>query len=63
MTSAHPGEGRTSVAMNLAAVMAFGGINVLLVDADLRNPTLSDEFQARYDTGPDRLARRSGPDW
>jgi succinoglycan biosynthesis transport protein ExoP len=60
VTSAHPGEGRTSVAMNLAAVMAFGGTNVLLVDADLRNPTLSDELQARYERGlTDLLADRA----
>lgn len=47
VTSAQSGEGRTSVAINLAAVMALTGTNVLLVDADLRNQTLSDQFQVR----------------
>jgi polysaccharide biosynthesis transport protein len=37
VTSPQPGEGRTSVAGNLAAVMAFAGAKVLLVDADRRH--------------------------
>jgi polysaccharide biosynthesis transport protein len=51
VTSAQAGEGRTSVAINLAAVMASTGIKVLLVDADLRNQTLSHRFQVRGERG------------
>jgi capsular exopolysaccharide synthesis family protein len=39
------------VAINLAAVIALTGANVVLVDADLRNRALSDEFQARDEPG------------
>jgi polysaccharide biosynthesis transport protein len=48
VTSAQAGEGRTSVAANLAAVMAFAGAKVLLVDADRRqrrNLSLSEVFR------------------
>lgn len=40
ITSAVAGEGKSSTAVNLGVVMAAGGQRVLLVDADLRNPTL-----------------------
>jgi polysaccharide biosynthesis transport protein len=39
--SSMPNEGRTTVAVNLARLAASSGLNVLLVDGDLRNPMLS----------------------
>jgi succinoglycan biosynthesis transport protein ExoP len=51
VSSAQPGEGRTSVAINLAAVVALTGANVLLVDADLRNQALSHQFQVARKPG------------
>ncbi len=40
VTSAKPGEGKTVTAINLATVMAFQGLKVILVDADLRRPSM-----------------------
>jgi polysaccharide biosynthesis transport protein len=36
-----PGEGKTTVAANFAALMATNGARTLLIDADLRNPGLT----------------------
>src|SRR6266702_3148793 len=47
VTSGGAREGRTSVAANLAAARAHAGGTVILVDADLRHPSLSTIF----DTG------------
>lgn len=44
VTSAQPGDGKTSVAVNLATVLAQGGQHVILVDADLRKPQIHRYF-------------------
>ena len=40
VTSARPGEGKSTVSVNLAVAMAQGGGSVCLVNADLRRPTV-----------------------
>lgn len=41
VTSVLPNEGKSTLSANLAHLMAHGGARVVLVDADLRNPSLS----------------------
>ncbi|MGJ8651555.1 MAG: GumC family protein [Opitutaceae bacterium] len=44
VTSSIPGEGKSSVAANLAAIIANQHSRVLLVDCDLRRPAIADAF-------------------
>jgi capsular exopolysaccharide synthesis family protein len=44
VTSPRPGDGKSTVAANLAAAIAVSGQTVTLVDADLRRPNLAAEF-------------------
>lgn len=41
VTSTLPNEGKSTLSANLAQLMAHGGARVLLIDCDLRNPSLS----------------------
>lgn len=44
VTSANPGEGKTTTAANLAVAMAMTGRSVVVVDGDLRRPRLHERF-------------------
>jgi capsular exopolysaccharide synthesis family protein len=50
-TSATPSEGKTTVAGNLACVLAQGDSRVLLIDADLRRPNVHHRFGLLGKTG------------
>jgi exopolysaccharide transport family protein len=51
ITSALPGEGKTTTAICLARVMALGGTGVVVVDCDLRRRTVNRLFAAEPKVG------------
>ena len=51
VTSTTPGEGKSLTAANLAIAMALDGRKVILVDADLRRPTVHEKFGVRNTPG------------
>jgi len=60
VTSAAPGEGKSTVAVNLARAMAFGGSSVLLIDADLRRGHLHDLVGLPNEIGLSELLSAGG---
>ncbi len=61
VTSANPSEGKSTVAANLAVVLAQAGHNVLLVDCDLRRPRQSTVFGRPNHTGLSMLLLEFDP--
>jgi len=51
VTSSGPSEGKSTTSANLAVVFAKAGQKVLLVDADMRKPTIHKTFQASNEAG------------
>jgi len=51
LTSATPSEGKSTASTNLATILAQGGARVLLIDADMRRPTIHQRFGLSSKTG------------
>ena len=51
VTSANDGEGKTTVVANLAAAMSAAGLATLVIDADLRRPSLQRKFGLESSVG------------
>lgn len=51
VTSTIPSEGKTLVAVNLATTIALDGNKVLLVDSDMRRPTIHNTFKIENSNG------------
>ena len=51
ITSAVPGEGKTTIAISFAASAAAAGLKVLLIDADLRRASASHVLGVEKDKG------------
>lgn len=58
VASSVPGEGKSPVAMGLARIMAMGGYQVLVIDADMRRPVQS--YIAGIGNGPGLAELLSG---
>lgn len=61
VTSAAPGEGKTSVATNLAVAASRVGLRVIVVDADLRRPAVAGRFGLDVPVGLSDLLADGGP--
>ena len=58
VTSASPNEGKSLVAVNLSVALAKAGQRVLLLDGDLRRPTIHINFELNPSPGLSNLLRR-----
>lgn len=58
ITSARAGEGKTRTSANLAGVIAAAGTRVLLVDGDMRRPSMHKLFHAPIQPGMSELLMR-----
>ncbi|MEI6034121.1 MAG: polysaccharide biosynthesis tyrosine autokinase [Verrucomicrobiae bacterium] len=61
IASAMPGEGKSTVASNLAICLAASGARTLLIDADLRRGSLHRQFGLEQDPGLGDILNGSAP--
>ena len=55
VTSSNAGEGKSTVSINLALTMATAKVKVLLIDADLRRPSIHKKLEIDNSTGLSRF--------
>ena len=58
VTSAQPLEGKTTTTCNMAVALAFGGARVLLIDADMRRPSVAKTLGIDNSVGLSHLLTR-----
>jgi Mrp family chromosome partitioning ATPase len=56
LTGSAPGEGKTTTAIGLATALAQGGASVILIEADLRRPSIGTALQLSVEYGTEHLA-------
>ncbi len=61
VTSALPGEGKSTLTLSLARAAAAEGLRVMVIDADLRRPTLHDLVGLKQGAGLVEVLRREVP--
>ncbi|MCU1275007.1 MAG: lipopolysaccharide biosynthesis, partial [Bryobacterales bacterium] len=61
LTSANPGEGKTTVVTNLAIALTEISRRVLLIDADMRRPRIHELFDLKNDCGLSDLLKARTP--
>ncbi len=61
ISSALPSEGKTTVSVNLAIAMARRGKRTLIIDCDLRNPSVAEAFGIENGTGVAEYLEKKAP--
>lgn len=61
ITSAEPGDGKSTIVANLATAVAKSGRKIIVVDSDLRLPTLHKIFELNNEVGLSNVLRHEVP--
>lgn len=61
VTSAQPGEGKSTVVASLALALSYVGLRIVVVDCDLRHPTMHKLFEVSNEVGLSNLLKKTVP--